>query len=481
MCNDRVLRVIPGVQSYDWGIPGGADDCLVADFAAGTPELASPRRADEPYAEVRPLWMGTHPALPSRIADARGAHPLLHEYLCARPALLGSDTVARFGINKQCTLPFLFKVLSINKALSIQAHPDKANAERLHAETPSMYKDDNHKPEMAIALRPFEGFCGFRPVREVLQFVECVPELREVLRVDDVMLAALRAAAGAQDELLAGRCGDADRARQCVHDALQRPFCALMRAERGRVEDAVARLAARYAAAPHGVEVDARIAELVARLDAQFPRDVGVLCTFFLNLVQLAPGEAIFLGANEPHAYISGNLLECMAASDNVVRAGLTPKARDVDVLVHMLTYQSTPAADQVLHAAPWTGESGAATSLLYEPPVPEFSVVLTTVDARSASRQRSVAGPSILLVVEGTGSLAWAEPADSQPSPGARDQRSPRARDGADGAACSSPQSLHPGSVFFLGAGTAIALRTASHLCVARAFVEAGAGGEGA
>lgn len=79
---------------------------------------------------------------------------------------------------------------------------------------------------------------------------------------------------------------------------------------------------------------------LVLRLEKQYPTDVGVIATFFLNHVKLAPGEALFLGANEPHAYIFGECIECMATSDNVVRAGLTPKHRDVQTLCSMLTYK---------------------------------------------------------------------------------------------------------------------------------------------
>ena len=90
---------------------------------------------------------------------------------------LGEEVAKRFD-NK---LPFLFKVLSINKALSIQAHPTKEHAQQLHKASPSNYPDPNHKPEMAIALRDFEGFCGFRPLVEVARFIVAIPELRHVI------------------------------------------------------------------------------------------------------------------------------------------------------------------------------------------------------------------------------------------------------------------------------------------------------------
>lgn len=79
---------------------------------------------------------------------------------------------------------------------------------------------------------------------------------------------------------------------------------------------------------------------LVLSLEKQYPEDVGVLSAFFFNYIKLSPGEALYIGANEPHAYLSGECIECMATSDNVVRAGLTPKYRDVQTLCSMLTYK---------------------------------------------------------------------------------------------------------------------------------------------
>ena len=80
--------------------------------------------------------------------------------------------------------------------------------------------------------------------------------------------------------------------------------------------------------------------ELALKLEKQYPGDIGVLSLFFLNYIKLAPGEAVYLDANEPHAYLSGEIVECMAASDNVVRAGFTPKYIDTQTLCSMLTYK---------------------------------------------------------------------------------------------------------------------------------------------
>ena len=136
---------------------------LAAEFAAnGRPDDFCVD-GTAPYAE---LWMGTHPNGPSML---KGPGALsLAEHISQKPEILGKDCRQKFGDQ----LPFLFKVLSVNKALSIQAHPDKKHAEKLHADRPDIYKDPNHKPEMAIALTDFEGLCGFRHVSHVqLAFV----------------------------------------------------------------------------------------------------------------------------------------------------------------------------------------------------------------------------------------------------------------------------------------------------------------------
>jgi len=447
----RVFQLIPGVQSYDWGVPGSSKDCLVARYAEATAPLHFQSEADRPYAE---LWMGTHPNAPARVvtgdAEPQGGYPTLAKRLCEDKTLIGQQIVDKYGADpERGALPFLFKVLSINKALSIQAHPDKKLAEQLHAQKPNMYKDDNHKPEMAIAIRAFEGFCGFRPVREVLHFLNMVPEYAELLQVDEALVRSLQSAADAQDA--AWKNGTEVPAEQ-VRGALREVFGRLMRAEPEAYKDVVSRLADRYAAAREAkqpTEVPDDVAELVVRLNTQFPQDIGVLCTFVLNVVRLQEGEALFLRADEPHAYLSGHILECMAASDNVVRAGLTPKARDVEVLVSMLTYQSASAADQLLSPVPWDAEQapgadGRSVSMLYDPPIPEFAVALTTLSGSARkSEQRGVHGPSLVFGVQGNGTLH------------------------AGGAS----HKLVPGLLYYVAADTPVSLE--GEMQVARAFLE--------
>jgi len=139
--------------------------------------------------------------------------------------------------------------------------------------------------------------------------------------------------------------------------------------------------------------------ELAVRLNEQYPGDVGVFCVYLLNYVALEPGQALFLGANEPHAYLSGECVECMAASDNVVRAGLTPKFRDVETLTAMLTYTDGPPC--ILAA-----QELAPCVLRYVPPIDEFIVDRVLLDAGCQATLPSTASVSIVLVLSGGGTI---------------------------------------------------------------------------
>ena len=249
----------------------------------------------------------------------------LRDWLAAAPVeRLGAVVAARWGGD----LPFLLKVLSVAKALSIQAHPDKQLAKQLFAQRPDVYKDSNHKPEMALALSPFEALCGFLSPADLAFQLAHVPELAAAVGSAAAAAVAAAAAAPAGSEL--------------AQSALRGAFSALMASPPAEHTPLVMQLERRLAAA--GQALFPREA-MALRLCGEYPGDVGVLASFFLNHITLQPGEAVALAANEPHAYLAGECVECMATSDNVVRAGLTPKLRDVPTLTAMLTYaQGAPA-----------------------------------------------------------------------------------------------------------------------------------------
>ena len=326
--------------------------------------------------------MGTHPSGPSVLA----ADPTttLAAWLSTHAAAVGAPTASAFGPG---ALPFLFKVLSVHTALSIQSHPDKELAGRLHAEKPALYPDANHKPEMAIAVGPsFSAMAGFAPVAAIAARLAAAPEVVGV--VGEARVAALRTAAAA------GADGDAS-----VRNALRGAFTALMTADEGEVGAAVDALAARLDAEGGAATLAAPDA-LAQTLAAQYPRDVGVLASYFLNYVKLADGEALALGANVPHAYVSGNLVECMAASDNVIRAGLTPKPRDTDALCASLTYASGPPPS--VERTPLQRHVSR-----YDPGFAEFEVLQINLPAAADTLLPPLAGPALLLVSSGAGTLA--------------------------------------------------------------------------
>ena len=351
--------------------------------------------------------MGTHPSNPSKdVVTGRTLLDLVQD----NQALLAPSVAARYGKK----LPFLFKVLSVNKALSIQAHPNKKLAEQLHARDPKNYPDDNHKPEMAIAITPFEGLCGFRPLAEIVHFLETVPALRQLVGNDVASEFSSTVKTSGDDT--------SEEAASQNKRALQKAFAALMSSSESDMAAAAAALV--EDAANAGAEFAARgvsatsgsvLAELVARLYGQFGPDYGLFVLFFLNYVTLQPGEALFLQADDIHAYVSGDIVECMASSDNVVRAGFTPKFKDVDTLVNMLTYNYAPIDEQKMDPADYpyvtlnrAAYSSGSIAVLYDPPIDEFSVIRAALrgDGSKATFD-PLDGPSIIICTAGKGKIS--------------------------------------------------------------------------
>ncbi|XP_066246373.1 mannose-6-phosphate isomerase [Euwallacea similis] len=344
------------IQNYEWGKKG-----LVSKVAQLRKSADPSFEVDDhlPYAE---FWMGTHVNAPSII---KATKENLSDLLYKHPEYLGSEVLAQFN-----QLPFLFKVLSVSKALSIQAHPSKKHAEQLHAQFPEIYKDPNHKPEMAIALTEFEALCGFRPWSEIKVFISNISELQDIFKniqyTDDGQL-------------------------------IQQAFWEVLICPKAKILDVINSLLTRFKESSKS-ERDFLCADLVEKLHSQYPFDNGILMVYFLNYIKLKPSEAIFLGANEPHAYLFGDCIECMACSDNVVRAGLTPKFIDVDTLCSMLIYDGAPP-QQKLHL-PLKEDN---FSVIYKPPVPDFSIVQIQVPALEESfTTRERCSASILLVISG-------------------------------------------------------------------------------
>ncbi|KAK5081145.1 Mannose-6-phosphate isomerase [Lithohypha guttulata] len=389
-----LFRLQCGCNSYEWGKKGNTS--AAAKYAAATPRDDFSIQDDKPYAE---LWMGTHPSLPSK--DLETGRSLL-DMVSDNQALMGSDVNKKY----QDKLPFLFKVLSIAKALSIQAHPNKKLAEKLHAKDSKNYPDDNHKPEMTIAITPFEGLCGFRPLREIAHFLDTIPPLRALVGKENA-------------EDLKKVANDSHIESSKAKAALRKAFTALMKQPKDTVANMSKELVtmAEKGQIQPGPSVNTleELNELVQRCNGQFPADIGLFVLFFLNFVKLEPGQAMYLKADDIHAYISGDIIECMASSDNVIRAGFTPKFQDVDTLTDILTYDHDPPEQQLLKPVDYpyvtlnsTAYSSDSSSLLYDPPIEEFSVVRTALKKSGAKATfEGLAGPSIVIATSGSGKIS--------------------------------------------------------------------------
>jgi mannose-6-phosphate isomerase len=347
--------------------------------------------------------MGSHPSHPSK--DFYTGRSLLELFEGEEgQALLSTQITARYGDR----LPFLFKVLSINKALSIQAHPNKSLAEQLHARDPENYPDDNHKPEMAIAITPFEGLCGFRPLGEIAHFLDTISPLRTLVG-EEVASAFVQAA----------KSDDVGIKKQALREAFTGLMSSLSTDVDREVPSLVELAKSKGSDFANGGVVStsgAVLSDIVTRLHSQFGSDIGIFVLFFLNFVTLQPGEALFLVADDIHAYVSGDIIECMAASDNVVRAGLTPKFKDTDTLITMLTYNFAPIEEQKMAPTEYPyvtinskGYSSSSSVLLYDPPIEEFSVVRTALKGGEGSKAafEPLAGPSILICIGGRGRIS--------------------------------------------------------------------------
>ncbi len=350
-----VLR--PVVRPYAWGSRNA-----IADLQG------RPVPAPGPEAE---LWMGGHPSAPAGLH--RDGPATLDAVIAADPAAeLGPDCVARFGPR----LPFLLKVLAADKALSIQVHPSRAQAQAgfaaenergLAPDDPARnYVDDWPTPELLYALTPFEVLAGLRTPADAAAF--------------------LRALATDQLKPLAARLETSPGALPSVLAAILDGPAAGRPGLLADVVTACARLA------PGGGPYAAG-AEAALRVATDHPGDIGVVASLLMRPAVLAPGQAMFMPAGGLHAYLRGTGIELLANSDNVVRAGLTGKHLDVPELLRLL--------DPSVAVPVLTPRVLAAGITWYDTPAPEFR--LYVVDLAGPAVTLPGRGPRVLLCTAGS------------------------------------------------------------------------------
>jgi mannose-6-phosphate isomerase len=354
--NDVAVLQNP-VMHYAWGSPTAIPALMGRENPDGTP-----------WAE---LWMGAHPKAPSSVEIEGVSVPLTTLIERDPGGVLGPSVAERFGGQ----LPFLLKILAAAQPLSIQAHPDAAAARRgfesenragILLDAPERsYRDDRAKPECICALTPFTAMVGFRPIPEILKPAGDLgltagpgPFARLVADPTPAGLKSFYTELMTQDKTARGR---------------------LIGAAVGRAE----------------AETDrSPVARWIVRLHEAYPGDPGVLSPVFLNLVELSPGQALYLSPGELHAYLDGTGIEIMGGSDNVLRGGLTPKHIDVDGLLSVLRFDP-------YSASPIT-PTGDGPERIYPTPAAEFRLSVISLEA-ATSVDLDAGGVEILLCTEGT------------------------------------------------------------------------------
>jgi len=411
------------VQAYDWG------------STSAIQELLGLEPDGRPAAE---LWMGAHPLAPSRVLPVDGAVPVdaavpddgavpvdaavaagrtLADLVRADPVgVLGLRVLDEYGPR----LPYLLKVLAADRALSLQVHPrphlaragfNRENREGVAHDSPlRSFHDDQHKPEMVVAVTRFEGLSGFRRPARILELLD---------GLDGELVARMRAALVARPN----EAGVREAFTLALHarsaDDVAADLARTVASVRARVDatsdDGSGPRPGAGGAVPGdrgaGARRTSRRADAtVLALAAQHPGDPGAVVSLMLNRVTLAPGESMFVPSGHVHAYLSGCAVEIMASSDNVLRAGLTTKLVDVDALLECATCTPGPAA------RPRLVDDGTGL-VTYRPPVAEFALRAGRL-APGAPVELPDAGPRVVLCLDGEAELAvpdTAGPADEE------------------------------------------------------------------
>ncbi|MCB7136943.1 mannose-6-phosphate isomerase, class I [Cellulosimicrobium marinum] len=369
------------VQRYDWGSTTAIQGLLGAEVDG------------RPAAE---MWMGAHVLAPSRVTAVPGSggdpggavSGTLLDLLRADPVgVLGTRVLDTYGPR----LPYLLKVLAADRALSLQVHPhphraragfNRENREGVPRDSPERsFHDDQHKPEMVVAVSRFEGLSGFRRPARILKLLD---------GLDGDLVARMRTEIEARP----------------TEPGIRAAFTLALhaRAEPGLAADLARTVAsvrdrAGRAGGP-GPRTSRRADATVLSLAEQHPGDPGAVVSLMLNRVTLEPGESMFVPAGHVHAYLSGCAVEVMASSDNVLRAGLTTKRVDVDALLECATCLPGPAA------RPRVVRDDVSGLTTYRASVPEFALVTGEVRGDRALALPD-AGPRVVLCLAGELELA--------------------------------------------------------------------------
>ena len=355
-----IYRLTGQVQHYAWGGKNYIASLIGLNLAK-----------DQPCAE---WWLGAHPSAPSEIENVTGKQSLI-EFLSQNLTALGQASRQQFGDE----LPYLLKILDVEKPLSIQLHPTKAQAEKgfeaenakgvLLTDSTRTYKDRNHKPEMMIALSDFWLLHGFKTKSQILATLNARPSLQPLAE----KLGTQNLAEFYADVMLADQ------------STLANWLLPIIEANQQSYKNGELALDNPDYWVLYTMEAMAISPE---KLDA------GLVCFYLFNIVHLKEGEGIFQDAGIPHAYLRGQNVELMACSDNVIRGGLTPKYVDIVELLKIVDCREvTP---QIISAAPQN-----QSEFTYKTPVNDFALAQIRVESQQHTKV-NLQSAGILLVMQG-------------------------------------------------------------------------------
>ena len=344
------------------------------------PQLLNiPAEENQHYAEY---WLGAHASAPS-VLETEGKTQPLNDFVCQNSTALGAQSMALFGH----ALPYLLKILDVAKPLSIQLHPTKRqaeigfateNAKGIDLNDPKrIYKDDNHKPEMMIALSDFWLLHGFKCKDKILAAFECRPSLAPLAE-------KLR--------------------KQDLHDF----YAEIMQADQASLAQWLVPLIEQNYAAYTADKLDLTNPDywLLYTMDAMeiSPQklDAGLICFYLFNIVHCKIGEGIYQEAGIPHAYLRGQNIELMACSDNVIRGGLTPKYVDIPELLKIVDCREVEP--QIIPVAPQ-----ASRVFTYSTPAKDFALQNIRYEC-GETHHLTTQSAAILMVMKGQLKLDCAE-----------------------------------------------------------------------
>ncbi|USW48690.1 Putative mannose-6-phosphate isomerase, type I, rmlC-like cupin domain superfamily [Septoria linicola] len=372
---ESVYKLKCSCNQYPWGKQGqesiAARLCEKQQGWDGKgPETPFKINNDNSYAE---MWMGTYPDLPSYVEETGED---LQAVLDRHPKeLVGQETLDKFGHSK---LPYLPKVLSIAKALPLQLHPNKEVAAKLHKEKPDDFTDPNHKPEIALALGKFEAFCGFKPLEDIATLLKLEP-LQQFLPKDT---------------------------KSFDNQTLKSVVGAILKASDSTIKSVYNSLTSTD---PSAFGKYSYIPTLAPRLAEQYSSsDPGTLVALItMNYLVLSAGESIYIPADGIHAYLSGDIIECMARSNNVLNTGFCPRAErsNIDLFLDCLTFTPHSAEEAILKPKPY-GKSRNGKSKVFAPPLSEFDMLQTELGKGEQEVLEKIGGPSILLATKGSATM---------------------------------------------------------------------------